>query len=219
LSTEIHKKTTPIDFYDDSKEKRDPWIKHIRRAAKGLGADGRTLPEEDGPPERPAPFTPDAGGMTDEVPEEVPDTEAASEGATSEGAEGDAPPPVNRRGRPASPPGGPGGPRGPPGRGAPTKGVPAKPAPVFRPVLPPDLGKEYQIDSLEAPPPGVFSLLGPKSKYETEEKARNEAATTLAKQKTTFDGDDVDSDENDFVENDGGLQEEGIISSSRCAQQ
>lgn len=115
--------------------------------------------------------------------------------------------------RPASPPVGRPAIRGAAGRGA------QRPTTAYRQVLPPDLGKEYLITELACPPPGVFALLGAKSKYEAEEKARNEAATIHAKQKVTFDGDDVDSDDNDWVEDDGGLVEEGIIPSGMCSQQ
>lgn len=169
-----------------------------------MGADGKPLPEEESP--HPPSYDPHVEGSEggDEVPEEVPDNEAP----------GSPDAPVRR---PALPPGGQLGVTGG-GRGR-GKSPSPSPRPVFRPVLAPDLGKEYLITDLQSPPPKVFSLLGAKSKYEQEEISRNEVATTHAKQKTTFDGDDIDSDDNDWVEDDGGLQEEGIIPTSMCAQQ
>lgn len=215
-SNDLLVKATPVDFYDDSKEKRDPWIKHIRRAAKGIGADGKPLPEDDGHAPVTAEATTSEGheDHPEEIPEEVPEGDAATPGTAPEA-------PARR---PASPPGSPPQPssRGRPAARGQSQQQPQgaqRPTTAYRPVLAPDLGKEYLIPDLQSPPPGVFALLGAKSKYESEEKNRDEAATKHAKQKTTFDGDDVDSDENDWVEDDGGLVEEGIIPTGMCAQQ
>eukprot|EP01126_Amoeba_proteus_P014554 TRINITY_DN16422_c0_g1_i1.p1 TRINITY_DN16422_c0_g1~~TRINITY_DN16422_c0_g1_i1.p1 ORF type:complete len:100 (+),score=25.07 TRINITY_DN16422_c0_g1_i1:647-946(+) len=86
-------------------------------------------------------------------------------------------------------------------------------------ILPPDLGKEFLCTELVSPPCDHFTLFQG-SKYESQEKRKDEEACLIAKSKTFLLVDEQDSDEDDWVQEDG--MEEGIlkkVENSRCLQQ